>query len=425
MSVVAVCGTSISEGQRLALVQIARLWNVKLEFVQDVPQRDVNGLIHVDASDRDCRSGPAAGLPQLLFCGGRYPAGDNGTNEIQFRDHALLPKGFRGQVLLEETGRYSSPLSGDSDSDVLALVGGRPIWTGSGDQSSLQFRVSFPPPAIGDGEQLSNRFNGETFLSVLPVWLFFREVTEAPSWEAPPLRACMVIDDPNLHGVSYGKIDYRRLLEKAQEWGFHAAMATVPLDCWRVSSRAARLFRENSDRLSLLVHGNLHSQGELAADLPIGYKYLLAEESLKRIESLERKGRVEVDRVMAPPHGVCAADTATALVEHGYEALTTNRWSLWTHNPASTLNEDSGLRPADLLGRGLPVINRFRFKSSLCRNEVAFAALLGQPIIPYGHHQDFSDEMAHVRTAVDTVNDLGSVQWMSMANPIGFRKNIF
>jgi len=163
-----------------------------------------------------------------------------------------------------------------------------------------------------------------------------------------------------------------------------------------------------------LVHGNDHWHGELARPLRNGERDEIVLQSLKRIESLERRAGIHVDRVMAPPHGVCAPEMLDALRTGGYEGMTTNRWSLWKHNPPARLPASLGLQPADLLGGGLPVLNRFRFKSSISHGETIMAAVMRQPVIPYGHHQDFAGGLAHVQAAVEKVNSLGAVRWMSL-----------
>ena len=155
----------------------------------------------------------------------------------------------------------------------------------------------------------------------------------------------------------------------------------------------------------MLAHCNNHSRYELAQPLDNGAQDALVAQSLARIQAFERKTHVRVDRVMAPPHGVCAPEMFSALRAGGYEGVTTNRWSLWLHNPPDQLSMDFGLRPATWLG-GLPVLSRFRFKSSICAGEFLMTALLGQPIIPYGHHHDFADDMTHVRNVIEMVNSL-------------------
>ena len=71
------------------------------------------------------------------------------------------------------------------------------------------------------------------FLELLPLAHFLQMVTDAVPTE---LRACFVIDDPNLHALRYGHISYPALAQHAEEHGYHAAMAMIPLDAWFAST---------------------------------------------------------------------------------------------------------------------------------------------------------------------------------------------
>ncbi|HEY5297450.1 MAG TPA: hypothetical protein VIK59_05960 [Verrucomicrobiae bacterium] len=316
---------------------------------------------------------------------------------------------MRGQKLALSKEATWEFLDEKCNGETVATINGQPIWKINGNLWS----VSISPPPMRAGERLSQYFNGETFLPLLPLYLFLRGLSPESRWQSPPLRACMMVDDPNLHAQTYGHVDYQSLARLAGDLPFHIAFATVPLDAWGTSSRAAKIFRENSRALSLVIHGNDHLHYELAQPFQNGGRDALAFQSLSRIETLERKAGVRVDRVMAPPHGVCAPEIFSVLRAAGYEGLTTNRWSLWKHNPPEELPMDAGLRPADWMG-GLPVLNRFRFKSSICDGEIFMAALFGQPIIPYGHQKDFADDMICFRKVIERINSLGAVRWMSL-----------
>ena len=92
---------------------------------------------------------------------------------------------------------------------------------------------------------------------------FLRRVTGYAKSVPPPPRACFLFDDPNLHSGRYGFLDYRQLGAHAQDHGYHVAMAMVPLDAWFARRDAARLFRERSEYMSLVMHGNDHMPDEL------------------------------------------------------------------------------------------------------------------------------------------------------------------
>lgn len=356
---------------------------------------------------------PDDSRPRLVFSAANPGIESDRGRHVTFARRRGIPAQLQGSRLLIGETVFSAALTGMPGWESGASIDGRPVWLVPATGDQISFLVATPPPRLAEGQHLSEILNGETFLHALPVWLFFRSL--APSrWTPPPLRACLIVDDPNLHRPGYGHIDYQQLIDFARSQPFHAAMATVPLDGWWVDQPTARLFRENAGALSLLVHGNDHLHYELARTLSSEQQRALVRQSLARTATVDRKAGFEVDRVMAPPHGVCSPELMELLWREGFEGLTTNRWSLWKHSPAAALPADSGFRPADWLAGGLPVVPRFRFKSAIGRNEIVLAALFGQPIVPYGHHQDFTHDMAAVRETVATVNALGPVRWMSM-----------
>ncbi|MBA2242284.1 MAG: hypothetical protein H0W04_05270 [Chthoniobacterales bacterium] len=222
-----------------------------------------------------------------------------------------------------------------------------------------------------------------------------------------------MFDDPNLHGSGYGFLDYRTLIEHAAEHNYHAAMATVPFDAWCVSSKAIGLFRTHSARLSLLIHGNNHTQSELAQPYPEKAREQLVAQTLKRISRLEGRLGSPVPKIMAAPHGACSDLMAKELLRQGYEAACISWGSLRKHNPQKVWPPDFGLEPAEFLGGGLPVIPRFRVsRDSLA--DVVLSAFLGQPIIPVGHHQDVAGGLDLLAQVSGMINEFGGVTWCDM-----------
>jgi hypothetical protein len=66
-------------------------------------------------------------------------------------------------------------------------------------------------------------------------------------------------------------------------------------------------------------------------------------------------------------------------------------------------------RPAELVAGGIPVLPRYHVERP--REELVFRALLGQPLILYGHHGDLSGGLdAFARAAAD-IAELGEVRW--------------
>ena len=407
---IAIFGCDADAELKRALQELANVLQLQPEFSPAENVRDFAATVSVQKPGE----APVA-LPSLLqFVSGQDASSNVAGATIEFSGHSALPELMRRQKI--PLGKESSWqfLDDPKFGEVVASVNGRPVWRIAKSSGGEVWSVSTPSPRLSANGRLCEQLNGETFLPLLPLYLFLRNFSPESRWPAPPLRACLVVDDPNLHAPTYGHIDYRALAALAQEKHFHAAMATIPLDAWRANAEAVSIFRENPRTLSLLVHGNDHLRDELARPFNHRERNELVMQSLQRIGSLERRTGLGVDRVMAPPHGVCAHQMLDTLRSCGYDGMTTNRWSLQRHNPAEQLPAGIGLRPADFLGGGLPVLNRFRFKSSICRGEIFMAAALRQPVIPYGHHQDFADGMASLHETIDAVNSLGNVRWMSL-----------
>ncbi len=226
---------------------------------------------------------------------------------------------------------------------------------------------------------------------------------------APPLRATMLFDDPNLRWRSYGYINYTDLVRHADEHGYHSSMAMIPLDAWRPHPSAVALFRERPDRLSLAMHGNDHRIEELFSQHDPAAALALGAQALRRVERFEAASGLSVGRVMVPPHGMCSSTMARALGRLPFAALASIHPFPWAITPP----EDqllAGWGPATF-AEGCPVIPRVLFDSSDA--EVALRAYMDHPIVLYGHHDDLADGLDMLAAAAARVNRLGDVRWMA------------
>ena len=159
------------------------------------------------------------------------------------------------------------------------------------------------PRELAVGETLRNRLRPGAILPLLPLTSFLLRVAEASGLKRAPLRAAFLIDDPNLHRVRYGYLNFAELAARATTEGWHIAFATIPLDAWLVDRRAVRLFMSSKSQLSLLIHGNNHVKRELARLTTDEQALREMGQALIRIRGFERRTGLAVSRVMAPPHG--------------------------------------------------------------------------------------------------------------------------
>jgi hypothetical protein len=295
---------------------------------------------------------------------------------------------------------------------VLASKAGAPLWTMQEVEGNRHHYVSSPIPKLNDHEPLFQHFNGRQFLKLLPLLLFLRALTENQSWEPPPLRACFMFDDPNLHWQTYGFIDFAQIAAHAQLHNYHVCFATIPQDTWFVHKPTALLFQQYRDQLSLLIHGNDHIAEELARPYSNEEQNRNLQQALRRIGAFERRSGVEVSRVMVPPHGACSEITFGEMAQLGFEGACISRGSLRRHNGQATWLRTLGMGPSDIIG-GLPIFPRFSLSGS-CHNSVLIAALLHQPIIARGHHHDVAEGLHLLADASGFVNSLGTVHWTGM-----------
>lgn len=334
--------------------------------------------------------------------------------QVTFADLSEVPFPFRGLSLSAGVMGPVCVLSPVKGERVLASTEAGPVWTVVGDGSESRFRCGFTLPAVEPDENLHDVLNGNRFIELIPLLHFLRSLCADQINDGPALRACFMFDDPNLHWPSYGHVDYRQIVAQAERENYHVSFATVPLDGWFTHRTTADLFRQHSDRISLLVHGNNHTHRELAQDLgEFGRKELLGQ-AIRRVELLETNAGVVVSRVMAAPHGACSGEMLELLPKCGFDAATISHGSLRVHNRGQAWTKRLGYSPAENI-RGCPVLPRWRLALD-AKNTVLLAAFLKQPIILVGHHGDLKGGTGLMDELARFINGLGHVRWGSMAD---------
>jgi hypothetical protein len=209
--------------------------------------------------------------------------------------------------------------------------------------------------------------------------------------------------------------------------GYHVGLATVPADGWLANRRAATLVRENPAALSLLIHGNDHAPDELGRLTRDGDAERALAQALRRTAALERRSGVAVQRVMVPPHEACSMTALKALCRLGFEAACIGRrhpWKGYEAAPPAACWPLMRWHPADLIDGSLPVLPRYMIDRP--REELALRALLGQPLILFGHHWDFAEGLDLLAETAAYVNGLGDVRWGSVGwiARNGFRRRL-
>lgn len=268
-----------------------------------------------------------------------------------------------------------------------------------------------PPPVLW------RSFCAESFLDTLPVMAFARSALGGRGWARPTQQASCIVDDPNLRGPRYGHLDFRDAVQIARERPFHLAVGFVPLDYGTTSPTMARFFREHTQELSLLIHGNDHIRRELARDVAVDRADRSVRQALARMGRHEAATGVSCAPVMTPPHGACTRPWVRALGAAGYTAVVATATHPYTDRPE---DEGAGELHEFFCGEmslfGFPVI--LRFPAVGHRNRWLFAAWLGKPLIIYAHHGDFAGGAEELLAGVDFINQRVAPQWASIAEVV-------
>ena len=342
-----------------------------------------DALLVADSADVD--------VPAVMFAGGTLR-----TKTVRIHDG--VDARLRGLELACGIGGAEAR---DGEA-VLASTERGAVWT----RAEVTDRVQTALPALAPGEVLRDAFRDDRVLGVVAIVELLRALT---AHVAPPLRATMLFDDPNLRWRSYGYINYTDLVRHADEHGYHSSMAMIPLDAWRPHPSAVAVFRERPDRLSLAMHGNDHRIEELFGQHDPTAALALGAQALRRVARFEAASGLHVGRVMVPPHGMCSSTMARALGRLGFAALASIHPFPWAITPP----EDellAGWGPATF-AEGCPVIPRVLFDATDA--EVALRAYMDHPIVLYGHHDDLADGLDVLAAAAARVNRLGDVRWMA------------
>jgi hypothetical protein len=344
----------------------------------------------------------ATGLRTLVV--GDSTAADASFSEVTLAADAPVDRRVQDVTLRDRL--LGGPLAGDGA--VLAAAGATAVWRRDDGAVAID-RVRCALPELEPGQVLYALLSQRAIATVALIH-FLREVCAPVAWTAPPLRAALVFDDPNLRWRRYGFVDYPALVAHADEHGYHAAMAMIPLDATRAHRPTAALFARRADRLSLVVHGNDHLRKELLGPQDDATALALAAQAVRRIERFERRTGLAVQRIMMPPHGLCSEHTARALSAVGFEALSAIHPAPWTEErPAAP--ELVAWNPAEFIG-GCAVIPRDALTSTVA--DLALRAFLDHALIVYAHHDDVAGGLEPLAEAAARVNRLGDVRWTSV-----------
>ncbi|MEQ1637911.1 MAG: hypothetical protein ABL903_14600 [Methylococcales bacterium] len=391
---------------------LERLLPVKF-IVDDQSEIDTQGVIFRNAKGNENIVLTTPSLSLLSLTNAQNIPQELET-EVMFADEMDVPFPFRGRKVRTMLMQIGAVLSVSHNEKVLASSEQGPIWSVSEIDGIKSFRSALALPYISTKQNFNDVFNGGCFLEMLVLLEFIREISSDTVYYNAPLRASFIIDDPNLHWSSYGFFDYREIVRLSTKENFHVSFATIPLDTWYTHSSTADIFRENPQRISLLIHGNNHAKEELGLSYSEESRNALLGQAIYRVKRLEKKSKVPVCRVMVPPHGACSNNMLATLPKCGFESACISAGSLRFHNPDRPWVKTLGFLPSEII-EGCPVLPRWGLTGNV-ENTLLVAAYLGQPMILRGHHQDLKSGGGKFIEFARFINSLGSVFWSNMTD---------
>ncbi|HTV42206.1 MAG TPA: hypothetical protein VMF08_16670 [Candidatus Sulfotelmatobacter sp.] len=248
------------------------------------------------------------------------------------------------------------------------------------------------------------------FLTATPVVMYIKWAFAETCFQPAENSACLIIDDPPLK-PRYGFVDFQNLNDLLWRHRFTCSLAFIPWNWRRSDSRVVRLFKKNSERLSLSVHGCDHTRGEFGIQNgeQARWKVLCASQRMKRHDF--RTG-LRHDPVMVFPQGIFSRTAMHAL--KGSEFIGAVNSEVISVDP-----EPCPIKISDFWSIGLmnyddfPIFTRRDPWQGL--ENFAFDILLGKPCIAVVHHNDCHDQCRHVVEFVDGLNHLNAhLQWRDL-----------
>jgi hypothetical protein len=251
-------------------------------------------------------------------------------------------------------------------------------------------------------------------LNALPAVLFVKWAFADTSWQPAEICACLVIDDPRLT-PRYGFLDFEKLLGLMHRLNFSTSIAFIPWNWNRDSHSTVELFRKNSGRYSLSIHGCDHSDGEYGCPdhRRLAWK---SWQALDRMERHRERTGLPHDRVMVFPQGVFCRAAMDVLKRAGFMA-TVNSDVLNADPEPSVISVSDYWSVALMNYATFPMFTRRA--PWLGVENFAFDILLGKPCLLCTHHNDFHDDFRHVVEFMERLNRLNvKMRWTNLAEVV-------
>jgi hypothetical protein len=348
------------------------------------------------------------GVSSFLFDGASPRVALSANATVSFSSHPRLHAAFRNAQIPLGSASTAAKLNPADPEITLASYDSLNLWLFRSSGKAELHRTAIEPSHLRDDQLLWAYLRPDNWVALFPLMHFLRRVTAKADWSPAPTQACFMFDDPNLHSVRYGHLDFLQVARECLAHKYHVAVATIPLDAWYAAPNVVELFHKYTGLLSLLIHGNDHVANELARERSPDEALRVLAQALKRMDRFERRTRLSVGRVIAPPHGGCSESMLAQMLRLPFEGVCTSVGSL-AHSYQGSFPLHFGLSPVSFLAGEFPMLRRWDLHYGLV--PLRLAAFLGQPIIPYGHHGDCAGGVGQLAEVADTVNGWGPATW--------------
>ena len=246
------------------------------------------------------------------------------------------------------------------------------------------------------------------FTEVFPFVMFIKWAFKERSWHSPVHCACIIIDDPLLRR-KYGFIDIPQFIKWLQDNNLAATFAFIPWNHNRSEAHIAKMFCNNSDRLSICIHGCDHTGGEFGIS-DSSRLDALSGMAMARMEKHKNKYALSYDRVMVFPQGKFSEESLRALGRSGYVAAVNTDVFPIDYNGNFTIRDLFNL--AINLPFSVPLYRR-RYPVNLF--DFACDIFFEKPVFIVQHHQDFRNGFDHLLSFIQSLQKImPDLRWMPL-----------
>jgi len=181
-----------------------------VDFEPHVPNgyAGLDGLIALSEGQDTANEAASQGISTFQVCNfNRAPVSPQ--SEVTFTSSELVHGAFRNRSLRDPSLENVSRVP--EGPECLGRIDDHPIWSVERTGPQLRHYVGVDIPNFLAGEFFYSYFRASRWFAMVPLLHFLRHLLGPDGWPLPEPRASFIIDDPNLHSMRYGYINFERL----------------------------------------------------------------------------------------------------------------------------------------------------------------------------------------------------------------------